>query len=247
MTARIRREVFGATFFALLSIPGHGSVITYSSRALFNSAVPGLPVETFEETPIPPGTVTSCTGPLSNASGGCFPSGSLLPGVTYSAVPGPTIARLGANFPGVGNASSVIGPNTFADTFNLTFVSANAAGFDLFPGLAAGNVAISVFGPANSLLGSFLVNAPIGPTFFGVISDTGFGSIGRINVASQSASPGELIDNLAFGNAVLIPEPASVLLFSSAFVIVMASYRRIRSSTLAMRRSSPATPGLYFE
>jgi len=126
------------------------------------------------------------------------------------------LALLGANFDGVGNTSKVLGPNFFADTFNLTFTSANAAGFDVFAGPVAGNVAIGVFSPANAPLGSFTVFAPIGGTFFGVISDSG--PIGRINVASQAAIPGELIDNLTFG--LTVPEPSGLVLFSAVLVII---------------------------
>jgi hypothetical protein len=133
------------------------------------------------------------------------------------------MAVLGAGFGGVGNTSKVVGPNTFIDTFNLTFASANAVGFDVFPGLSAGNVAISVFSPANVSLGSFTIGVPLGATFFGVASDTGFGSIGRINLASQTAVPGELVDNLAFGNAAIIPEPTSLLLLGSGLLILVLS------------------------
>jgi hypothetical protein len=69
---------------------------------------------------------------------------------------------------------------------------------------------ISAFGPTNAPLGSSSLFAPLGGIFFGVISDAG--PIGRLNIASQTSQPGELVDNVAFGN-VSVPEPASVLLF----------------------------------
>ena len=136
--------------------------------------------ETFESGLVAPGSVNPVRRSREQC-GGSFPAGGLLPGVTYNSEQA-VLALLGANFDGVGNTSKVLGPNFFADTFNLTFTSANAAGFDVFAGPTAGNVAISVFSPANAPLGSFTVFAPVGGTFFGVIPDSG--SIGRINVAS---------------------------------------------------------------
>jgi hypothetical protein len=212
-------SLFGSVLFASLSLPAYAGLITFSSRSVFNAAAPGLPVETFEAGLVAAAAVRTCNGPLSNAAASaCFAAGALLPGVTYSAVPGPGMVVLGAGFAGVGNPSKVLGPNAFADTLNLTFNSANAVGFDFFPGLAAGNVAISVFSPANVLLNTFILNSPLGPSFFGLTSDTGFGSIGRINVASQSSSPGELVDNLAFGNSV--PEPASIFLIGGGLLVL---------------------------
>jgi hypothetical protein len=110
-----------------------------------------------------------------------------------------------------------VGPNLFVDTFNLTFSTANAIGFDFHPGPSAGNVAISVFDPSNVLLGSSTINATLGANFFGVISDAGAGTIGRINIASQALPPGELVDNLAFGNAV--SEPGTFILLAGGLAL----------------------------
>src|SRR5690349_17054428 len=99
MIVTMRRQTFGAILFVSLSIPGHGSLLTYNSRALFNEAAPGLPLETFETGLVPAHGLTTCTGPLSSASAsGCFPAGALLPGVIYSALPGPSMVLLGPGF-----------------------------------------------------------------------------------------------------------------------------------------------------
>ena len=201
----------------LLAVPAYAALITFSSRGTFNSSVPGLPVETFEAGLVAPGGLTLCNGPLSSsAASACFPLGGLLPGVTYSAVPGPAMVVLGAAFDGIGNASKVLGPDIFADTFNLTFTGVTGVGFDVFPGPVAGNILISVFSPTNVALGSFTTAGVVGGSFFGVLSTTG--QIGRVNIASQAAFPGELIDNLAFGTPV--PEPSSLLLLAGGLAII---------------------------
>jgi len=123
---------------------------------------------------------------------------------------------LGAAFDGIGNASKVLGPDIFADTFNLTFTGVTGVGFDVFPGPVAGNILISVFSPTNVALGSFTTAGVVGGSFFGVLSTTG--QIGRVNIASQAAIPGELIDNLAFGTPV--PEPSSLLLLAGGLAII---------------------------
>jgi hypothetical protein len=124
-----------------------------------------------------------------------------------------------------GNASKALGPNFFASTFDLTFTSANAIGFDVFPGPIAGPIVISLFNPANVSLGSFTLPGVVGGSFFGVVSTSDL--VGRVNIASQSSSPGELVDNLRFGT-VAVPEPSSLLLLAvGGSAIVYCRRKRI--------------------
>ena len=218
-----------ACLFGLFLLPGYGALITYSDPSTFNSAAPGLPTETFAAGMVAPASVTTCSGPLSSTRGdACFPAGGLLPGVVYSSTSGP-MAVIGTGFPGLNNTSKLLGPNNFGDTFDLAFTQTSAAGFEVFASpRTAGNVLISVYNPANALLGNFTVAAPLTGSFFGVVSNADL--IGRIDILSQATFPGEVIGNLSFGvPTAATPEPCSLLL-SGAGLIGMVLWRRQKRS-----------------
>lgn len=218
----LKKQFLGAIVLALCSLPGSGALLTFNNRSAFNTAEPGLPVETFEAALLyGPGFVT-CDSPVSSSSPrSCFPVGGLLPGVVYSAaLTQPNLVVVGAGV--VGNASNVLGPDQLIDTLNLTFAQASAAGFDVFSAVSTGNVGITVYNTNNVVLGSFL--APVGGAFFGVANSSG--QIGRISINSPSRT-GELIDNLAFGNPT--PEPANFGLASlGAAALAVCFYRKSR-------------------
>lgn len=225
-----------ACLFGFFLLPCYGALISYSDRPTFNGAAPGLPTETFASGLVSPSSVTTCNGPLSSTSGdACFPTGGLLPGVTYSAIgtqPGSgQMAVIGTQFPGLNNSTKLLSPNISGDTFDLAFTQANAAGFDLFPGpVSSGNVVISIYNPVNALLGTFTVATPLTGTFFGVISNTD--SISRIDLLSQvSDHPNAAIANLSFGLAptAAVPEPCSLLLSGAGLMGIVLWRRQKRS------------------
>ena len=202
-----------------LSVPAYADLLTFSSSSAFIATAPGLPVETFES-----GLVDAvCTGPLSSgATSACFPAGGLLPGVVYSATGDPSMIVTGPALP-IGNTSNVLGPSSENSTFSLGFAGVTAVGFDLFPGFGSGNMAIQIFSPTDTSLGSFIVHAVFGENFFGVISTGDL--IGRVTIESQVPPNVELIDNLRFG-AATVPEPSSLLLLAAGFVLVFRLRKR---------------------
>jgi len=205
-------------------LPADASLLTFSSRTEFDAAAPHLPVETFEAGLVGPASVTACNGTQSSlVSSACFPAGSLLPGASYtgfSFFPGfPGMVVIGPDLPPLENPSKVLAANL--GTLLISFTTANAAGFDVFPGRTAGDVVISVFSPSGLLLGGFTVTAPLSGAFAGVISDTD--RIGQINVSGQA--PSAPIDNLAFGT-VVVSEPSSLVILAGGLTALYCISRR---------------------
>jgi hypothetical protein len=222
----LTRLLVTSTVLVVFAWPADGALITFPTRAAFDAAAPGLTVETFDLTFA--GGVLICPGPLKK--GQACPltpetvgPGGLLEGVTYSSDSG-TLVLVGPGFLTFGNTSNVLGPYSSLDTMDLTFDSASAVGFDVFPGVAAADVLISVFDLVNAPMGQFTVSALPGGTFFGVLSDSGL--IGRINVDTLGDFEGGLVDDLAFG--VPIPEPGTTLLIGTGLAGWLARTERRR-------------------
>jgi hypothetical protein len=228
----LTRLLVTSTALGVFAWPADGALITFDTRSAFNAAAPGLPVENFESRFV--GFTLICPGPLMRGqecpmTPETIPPppplvGGLLAGITYSSESG-ILVLVGRDFLNFGNTSNVLGPYAAGDTLDLTFESASAIGFDVFPGIVApGEVLISVFDSVNAPMGTFTMLASPGGTFFGVLSDSGL--FGRINVDTLAESEGGLIDDVAFG--VPVAEPATILLLGAGLAGLFAGTERRR-------------------
>lgn len=170
----------------------------FATRAEFEQVVGVLPTETFDNTSVPPGSVTFCTGPFSSASSdACFLPNAILPGIAVSDNPGPSaggMVLLGTNQVQVGNTSPVVGPSSFDEGARLDFdPGVTAVGSDIWV-TSTTNVAFEVLGNDGVVLqaGNLLVTAGQ-PSFFGVASES------EIRTVLFSTTVGEVVDNVSFG------------------------------------------------
>ena len=210
----------------LFASPAHATTITFGTRAAFNLAAPGLPIEDFEEAAVAAGGVATIPDPLSSATNNAvFATGTILPGLTLSTPDAHNpddLAVAGAGF--ASNPSKAVYANFFTDTLDLTFAGTNAVGLDILSAFSGSTIRISVFGAGNALLGTFDIFAPNSGAFFGVVNDAGL--ITRINLSSLSGEA-EAADNVAFGTAATaVPEPGTLLLLGSALTLLGVKLRR---------------------
>ena len=175
---------------------GAMAVTPYTDRATFQAAYSGTLIsEDFAGGP-GAGAITPC-GPVVSSSGdGCFPAGELVDGFNITAsVVGNDVIYIGSG--AIGNTSTLMGANTFADFTILTFTpdGAYAAGIDLWTE-GVSNADVRVYDMGGGLLDTFVVsNTPSTENFFGVISDD---AIGKIEIQAE-ADAGELFGNMEFG------------------------------------------------
>lgn len=182
-----------------------GIVTTYTQRATFEAAFPGLAVETFNGGNAPAGNFSVCDAPLTSVTGSAacgFDPGELLPGITYQDNPGPDLGSLillGDN--AALNTSQALIANTFADAFDLVLTTpVTAIGMDLIstPALGQGGpdtIAVSLFDATDTLIDTIPAADASGPgNFFGVSSPV---PIRRISLLSN-ANQAEGVDNVSF-------------------------------------------------
>ncbi len=184
------------------------ALVTYASRAVFDVANPGLPVEDFEDGDAAPGGFLVCDAPLgAGGSAACgFAPGDILPGIAFQDNPGPEAGALILLGAGTSlNPSQALITNTFADSFDILFnPPVSAAGMDLHSTPSPGQgppdlVGIQLYDAGGALIASFADVDASGPgNFWGVVSGT---PVGRISILSQS-NQAEGVDNLAFGTAL---------------------------------------------
>lgn len=179
---------------------------TFTDRAAFVAAAPGLAVEDFERTNVPPGTALGCVGPFdSSTDNDCFSPDSIQDGIAIESV---EFTHLAVLRPPVRDVeSTVVGPASIGDAADLTFAGAdvNAVGMDLLAPMGGpGPVDIEMFDTDGNSLG--IESAWAGSTegvFWGVISDVPLGGLRLLPEGGVDADEpiGVLFDDVAFGGA----------------------------------------------
>jgi uncharacterized repeat protein (TIGR01451 family) len=188
-----------------------GTATIFTSRATFQAAFPGLPMETFEEGNAAAGGFVTCTAPLNSTSTSCgFTPGTIVDGVAFQdnpLGPGPdTMIQLGAGTSL--NATKALVSNTFTDSFDIVFnPPVTAAGMDLISTPAPGQgppdvVGIQIFAAdGTTLIDSDPDAAASGPgNFWGVSSTTPIGRISILSINNQA----EGVDNIEFAGQPVI-------------------------------------------
>jgi len=226
----------GTVLVLLSAAPAEASLMTFTTRATFDAAAPGLPTETFEAGNATTGGI-ACSAPAdSSTNNTCFSPGDILPGVQVVADGPFSLTSEALHYStGIFSTTAALFANFFDDTLALQFgAGVNAVGFDAFAAKDPAPLSVSVFG-ASGLLGTFALSAPpnIAGTFFGVISTDEL--ITRITLVTLDFEngPAEGVDNVSFGTAAApVPEPAALLLVGMGVVGAgVRGWRQKRSST----------------
>ena len=183
--------------FEIISL--RGSVTTFDNLPGFQAAAPTATNSEDFDTNIAGGVLTVCVGDInSSTNNGCFTPGQVVDGININAAPPGDSVLLPPGFNGL--TSSVLGAVTFASTTELAFTDGDtqAFAFNLFAGLAAADVDISIFDTSDNLIDTITVSG-IGVLpdnqFIGIVASS---LVGRVSIVTQGDG-GELIDNLLFG------------------------------------------------
>ena len=174
----------------------------YNDRTAFQVANPGLTVEDFSGTSVPPDGVLACDPPFNElTSNDCFSQGAITSGVSVELIPNVDSSLLNVVLtPAFFDLSCVaVGPNTFSDDSSIDFNPAvRAVGLDLVSPIAgAVPFDIEIFGPGGSLGTTSAFACLNEPCFWGVDSND-IGGITSV-VFTSAAGDGELFCNVEFG------------------------------------------------
>ncbi|MBK5213703.1 MAG: T9SS type A sorting domain-containing protein [Flavobacteriaceae bacterium] len=190
-----RTVLLSKTTATELNHRGTLAVTMYTDKTVFEAAYTGTFVtENFAGGP-GAGNIIPCGPVVSSAGDGCFPAGELEDGFNITASSGGDVIYIGSG--AIGNTSTLMGANTFADYTLLNFApdGAHAVGMDLFVD-SVGNADVRIFDTTGALMDTFTVSNPSNTeNFIGFISDD---AIGHIEIQAE-ADAGELFGNLEFG------------------------------------------------
>lgn len=206
---------------------------SFPSRAGFDAAYPGAPLEDFADTLIPDNGLGAFFSPLNSSSdNGSYTPGAIMDGISIGAIGGDgDMVVLTTGFLGV--PSAMVGPNSFAANTEIIFSENNvfAVGMDIFLPLVSGtaDIEISVYGPGNALQDTFSFASDPDGEFLGIVADL---PIRRIVLSTPN---GELIDNLSFALA-----PYSIPTLSEWGIIVL-TLSLLGIGVFVLRRRQVAT------
>jgi hypothetical protein len=207
-------------------------LVIFANQAAFEAAAPGLTSQDFSAANVPDGDFDVMANPLNGSTNnGIFSPGNIKPGLTITATgnhPGDQdlfIDGVGES----GNTRKTVAANFFVESLNLSFApTSTAVGATLLSEFSASTFTVSVFGPGNTLLGTFtdsnVPNSGAG-SFFGVVA-TGGDTISRINFNSTTNEL-ETVSFVEFGNVAAVPEPTS-LASAGVGVLVVFGYAWLR-------------------
>jgi hypothetical protein len=223
---------------AVLSGSAHAQTILYATRAAFNAAFPGLPIEGFEAGNVAPnGIVAMGINTLDKTTNNAFFStGSILDGLRLNTVNsgggpgGPLDLAGGAQSFSAGDGTKTIVVDTGNDNLDVVLYNntAHEVGFDLGGNQTAGTYAVSVFNGATLLRSDNFVTSSGAFQFVGY--SNAVQTITRVNI---NAPVFETIDNVAFNGSIFptaTPEPGALGLLAGLGVsgAGLALKRRLR-------------------
>lgn len=210
----------------------------FTDLGSFQAAAPGAVNSEDLETNNAGGAFQVCPEPVNSSSNdNCFTPGQFVDGLDVTSNNANGIVMLPPGFV-AGLASFVMGAVTFADTTVMTFSGGDvqAVGMDVYAGLAAGDVMLTVFDTGGGMLGSATVmglGALPDNAFIGIIADAPIGQI----VIDGIGDNGELFDNLLFGPASNLPDPPAVPALQSTGLLVLILVLAAASLLLLARRN----------
>jgi hypothetical protein len=222
---KIRHLTLGVAAALLFATTASAAVTVYGTRAALDAAAAGLITEDFEEAVVNDPGAVAFTGPLDNTTNnGIFAAGDIEAGFTMTTTdavgaPASNNIYVGRNFGGV--PTTVVSSNFFGENFLLVFgptITAFGADLSGFEGVD-GSWTVTVRS-AGGDEGSFVLGTG---GFFGMTS-----TVAITEIYFDKPDSGGTIDNVAFGEGGLVPEPGTWALMIAGFGLAGATLRKRR-------------------